>query len=452
MAAQEPGRIVTLVRRGTRPPFIILPGAGGGFSPYLRLASEVGERHNVHLVRAAGLMPNEEPERTVDAMASSALAALDAADLVPAVVFGWSMGGAVGWELCVRLAERGRLPDLVLVDSSPLPLTLTIGAQQRLRERVAGLLGPRPARAVLDRVRRTLDAHLLALAAYQTRRPYLGRVLLLTCTDDEIETRAQSTSRWRCLAPRLSVGRLAAGHFSVFDDDHLTGLTDRIGSFLAAPSAVGGAGDVRFAVGRTVALAEAPATDSDALACQRLPASRRTESRAARALLRSLLADGLGTDVAAAPIAARESGQPYLPERPDLAISLSHTQGHVAAAVGVGMAVGIDVQVPVPVSAGVIRRCCMPNVRGELETLPDADRELEFAWIWTVQEACVKATGAGLAGRPWTIPVRRAQRCGEWHGHRWLSLRDDSVVPVSVAYADHNRLIGHPTIRTKEAR
>jgi phosphopantetheinyl transferase/thioesterase domain-containing protein len=434
MAAKVPGRVVTLARRGARPVFVILPGAGGGFGPYLRLASRIGRRHNVHLVRAAGLMPDEEPERTVDAMACSSLAALDAAGLVPDVVFGWSMGGAIAWELCVRLAERGRLPDLVLVDSSPLPLESTIGSEERLRERIIGMLGPWPAQAVLDRVRRTLDAQLVALGSYRARRPYLGRVLLLTCSDSEID-RAPSTSRWHSLAPDLSVGRLASGHFSVFDDQHLTELTDRIASFLAVKTPVGGISDVRFAVDRTLALAAASPTESDALACQRLPAWRRTEFRAARALLRSLLADEVGAGVAAAPIAARESGQPYLPERPDLAISLSHTQGHVAAAIGLGVAVGIDVQVPVPVTPAVVRRCCVPHVRAELETLPDADRELEFAWIWTVQEACVKATGAGLAGRPWTIPVRTGQRCGEWHSHRWLSLRDDSTVPVSVAYS-----------------
>jgi 4'-phosphopantetheinyl transferase len=87
------------------------------------------------------------------------------------------------------------------------------------------------------------------------------------------------------------------------------------------------------------------------------------------------------------------------------------------------------------VSAGVIARCCEPAVADELAALPDDVRDLEFAWIWTVQEACVKAAGTGLAGRPWSIPVGLGQREGHWLGHRWLSLRDDSAVPLSVAHA-----------------
>jgi 4'-phosphopantetheinyl transferase len=66
--------------------------------------------------------------------------------------------------------------------------------------------------------------------------------------------------------------------------------------------------------------------------------------------------------------------------------------------------------------------------------MPAPQRDLEFAWIWTAQEACVKATGQGLAGRPWTVPVEVGQRAGTWHGVRWLSLRDRFGTPVSCAY------------------
>jgi 4'-phosphopantetheinyl transferase len=191
---------------------------------------------------------------------------------------------------------------------------------------------------------------------------------------------------------------------------------------------------VTVAIAPTWAFADVGGGDPDER-MRDLPAWRLTESRAARALLRWLLADEVGADAAAAPIAARHSGQPYLRGRPELGISLSHGHGHVAAAVGLGVAIGIDVQAAVPVSPGVIRRCCLPEVRQELAALPDAARDLEFAWIWTVQEACVKAAGTGLAGRPWSIPVHRGQHEGEWLGYRWRSLRHDSAVPVSVAHA-----------------
>ena len=47
MAAKTPGRLVTLVRRAHQSACLLLPGAGGGLNPYLRLASFVGSTHAV---------------------------------------------------------------------------------------------------------------------------------------------------------------------------------------------------------------------------------------------------------------------------------------------------------------------------------------------------------------------------------------------------------------------
>jgi 4'-phosphopantetheinyl transferase len=161
---------------------------------------------------------------------------------------------------------------------------------------------------------------------------------------------------------------------------------------------------------------------------------RATESRAARALLRRLLVAVAGDAVGDTPIASRLSGQPFLPWRRDLAVSLSHSGAWVAAAVGVGVEVGVDVQVPQPVSARLLRRCCRPSARAELARMLPAGRDLEFAWIWSAQEACVKAKGLGLAGLPWTIPIGVGQRAGTWGGVTWLALRDRFPVPVSCAH------------------
>ncbi|NBH07026.1 4'-phosphopantetheinyl transferase superfamily protein, partial [Amycolatopsis sp. SID8362] len=66
--------------------------------------------------------------------------------------------------------------------------------------------------------------------------------------------------------------------------------------------------------------------------------------------------------------------------------------------------------------------------------LPRARRAREFAWVWTVQEACVKAAGTGLGGRPWSIDVRPGALSGRWGGFTWLSLRTRSPVPLSCAF------------------
>jgi len=210
----------------------MLPGGGGGFNPYLRLAAHIGETYNVYVVRAAGLVPGEEHEASVDEMAEAAIEALDAARITPTLVFGWSMGGAIGWEICVRLAGRDQLPDLVLVDASPLPRESTAAGDARLRGLVLGTLGPHAAPTTVDLVRRTFDAQLAALAAYRAQRSYAGRVLMLMCHDDEFPGRADAAARWSALAPRLESGQLAADHFGVFDPIHLPELTDQLATFL----------------------------------------------------------------------------------------------------------------------------------------------------------------------------------------------------------------------------
>lgn len=150
------------------------------------------------------------------------------------------------------------------------------------------------------------------------------------------------------------------------------------------------------------------------------------ESAAARDLLSRLLPK--------ARVATKPNGRPYLPNQPDLSVSLSHSGEWVAAAVGVGVDVGVDVQVPEPVSEGLINKCCTVASSATLAGRPDRDQE--FAWIWTAQEACVKATGQGLGGLPWRIPVDVGQRTGTWQGVRWLQLRGRSPVPASCAYRE----------------
>jgi 4'-phosphopantetheinyl transferase len=98
-----------------------------------------------------------------------------------------------------------------------------------------------------------------------------------------------------------------------------------------------------------------------------------------------------------------------------------------SAVVSAGPVSRVDVQVPFPVRDAMIRRCCGEPARlGPL-------RDLEFAWIWSVQEACVKATGAGISGRPWTVPVQVGQTVGRWESLRWRAFRDGWPVPVSCA-------------------
>ena len=226
-------RLITLVRRKDKPVCVLLPGAGGGLNPYLGLASHLGRYFSVSAVRAAGLLPGDPTEDSIGAMADAAVAASGGHS--PALVFGWSLGGTVGWEVCVRLADHGQRPDLVIVDSSPLPRPSTVEGDEEIRKIIVAGLGPRPDGDTVARVEHTFRAQVRALAGYTAERGYPGRVLLLMCSDsdaDGISGRAEAVRRWRALAPDLRVGTLDASHYAVFQPEHLDQLTGAIGAFL----------------------------------------------------------------------------------------------------------------------------------------------------------------------------------------------------------------------------
>lgn len=197
--------------------------------------------------------------------------------------------------------------------------------------------------------------------------------------------------------------------------------------------------DVQIAVADLAAVASWPRQRADTQAAAGLRGLRRQQYFAGRALLRSVLRESIDPEVAHGVVAVRTSGQPYLPARPETAVSVSHSGALVAVAVTSGRRdvetlVGIDIQVPQPVSAAMVGRCCSVPDAAELAVAGVARRAEEFAWIWTVQEACVKAHGAGLSARPWTVPVAVGQSNGRWKGFEWISLRAQSTTPLSLSY------------------
>ena len=171
----------------------------------------------------------------------------------------------------------------------------------------------------------------------------------------------------------------------------------------------------------------------DVVQAARRPRARAREFLAGRALLRDLLR-ATGAAGADLPVVAGENGKPRLAGAPSVGITISHDGGHVAAAVAVDREVGVDLQMPPRhVSAAMIRRCA-PRDAHALMALPPAALGWEFAWIWTAQEACVKADGSGVGGRPWTVDVPLGTASGGWRGTSWRCLRLQAPYPISCAW------------------
>ena len=89
-------------------------------------------------------------------------------------------------------------------------------------------------------------------------------------------------------------------------------------------------------------------------------------------------------------------GAPYLPQRPDLQVSISHCRTAVAVAVSTCGPVGIDVECRRKVGDSLMQRVCSPAEYAGLQA--SADTILDFLRLWTRKEAVLKLRGTGIQG------------------------------------------------------
>lgn len=176
-------------------------------------------------------------------------------------------------------------------------------------------------------------------------------------------------------------------------------------------------------------------TDAELVHAESLGEDRRLEYLEGRALLRWAAAQVLGSDAPPQPIALRKSGKPYLPLLPHVGVSISHSRRLRVAAVAYGREVGIDVEDPIRPDAALLRRCCEEGERSSIARLAPALQTTILTRIWTAQEACLKASGDGLRGRPSRVPVRAFATQGQWRSYAWraLPLSTDDGLALAVS-------------------
>lgn len=161
--------------------------------------------------------------------------------------------------------------------------------------------------------------------------------------------------------------------------------------------------DIRFS---DAALLEDAARFFDAYAA--VPASRREKvdrlrSGAAKRLslcAGKLLADALrdrGVDASDMLLAEGPYGKPWLPRRPDVQFSLSHS-GSRAMCVTADVPVGCDIQQITPCSLRVAERFFTAEERRCIFAPADeSEQRALFFRIWTLKESFIKCVGLGLS-------------------------------------------------------
>lgn len=206
---------------------VLLHPAGGGLSPYLGVASMLGRLGPVHGIRASGLMKGEQPDDSIEVMAAKYRALLDSLERPPDLLFGWSLGGVLAFELAARALEANR-PRVVMLDSPAVPTSSAEELKlqcERMVESAGSLLGG------IDRtlVAETTGAHLRALLTHRPRSEYDGSVLLITC-DDEDNT--EHVRRWKSLSPSLRERAVPGNHFEALTEPYLSVVLEHLGEFL----------------------------------------------------------------------------------------------------------------------------------------------------------------------------------------------------------------------------
>lgn len=165
-----------------------------------------------------------------------------------------------------------------------------------------------------------------------------------------------------------------------------------------------------------------------------------------RHLLRTLLTEHLGDGQT--PVAYQPSGRPWLPQFPQVALSLSHTTGLVACALCDGApttALGIDVEaVERPLDAlRLSQRFFAADETTWLQQHPISTQAIAFIQLWTLKEAVLKAMGTGLSGGLDTFSVRpnpprliHPPDSAKWHVRQWCD-NSGHIVALAKRQLDH---------------
>ena len=160
-------------------------------------------------------------------------------------------------------------------------------------------------------------------------------------------------------------------------------------------------------------VARALLSEDELARCQRIVGSRqRQRLLLARAAVRVILGEQLGTPPARVPIIRTATGRPRLPGIGAPSFSVSHTGDWAAVAFSSRGQVGVDIErSDRRICDRVIRRLMTPRYADTVLKLGPEERMRTFLEHWTSREACTKAMdGAAVPAHAHELSVL-ALRC-----------------------------------------
>lgn len=154
-----------------------------------------------------------------------------------------------------------------------------------------------------------------------------------------------------------------------------------------------------------------------------------------RAVLRAVLEQLLQRPGKGVEFVVSDRGKPSLAEEiaPPLYFNTSHSRTHALVALSRLGDLGVDVEDVGPVDDRVVQRSLSSDELQKLELLDPADRERAFFRLWTIKEACAKATGVGIGIGMRKVPAT-LDDSGRWTEFMWqvLDLGPQAAAAVAV--------------------
>lgn len=125
----------------------------------------------------------------------------------------------------------------------------------------------------------------------------------------------------------------------------------------------------------------------------------RAQHAVGRALLRIVASRAVGCSPGRVQVALTDSGKPWLPQVPELHVSVAHTGCAVVVAACPAAAVGVDIEPPLPQVPDARRLAQRRFAATEARALADMPETAFADWFvraWTIKEAVGKALGTGV--------------------------------------------------------
>lgn len=115
-----PSSLVAIQPSGSRPPFFCVHPAGGDILCFQALSRHLGPDQPFLGLQSRGLGAGEKPLASLEEMAASYRVEIARVTSGPYYLGGWSLGGAVAFELARQLAAEGKeVALLAIIDSTP---------------------------------------------------------------------------------------------------------------------------------------------------------------------------------------------------------------------------------------------------------------------------------------------------------------------------------------------